>query len=105
MSDEIKTEEKECKCFCHSKAFKNFLTIALGTFVGVYCALCLFTALHKPPMMPPMGPRFGHMHGCPCHMMHHKHFEKMKRHGEFHKEIPNETGRQTPFEAPGTNAR
>jgi len=76
MSDEIKTEEKECKCFCKSKGFRNFVTIALGTFVGVYCALSLFAALHRPPMMPPnaFGPNFGPRHGCPVKMIRHHHF-------------------------------
>lgn len=79
MSEEMEInekKEKECKCFCHSKGFKRFLTVALGTFVGVYCALCLFTALHRPPMppqnfMPPVG-----IHNrCPYAMMQH-HFDK-----------------------------
>ena len=99
MSDEIKVEEKECKCFCHSKAFKKFLTIALGTFVGVYCALSLFAALHKPPMMPPSPYVMG---GCPCQMMHHKHhFDKMKhaQRGDF-KQVPQKDfGKKAPFEA------
>ena len=73
MSDELKekeTEKCECKCFCMSKGFRKFLTIALGTFVGVYCALSLFAALHRPPMMPPaFGPGF--RNGCPCKMIHH----------------------------------
>ena len=48
MSDEIKVnheENRECKCLCHSKAFKKFLVVALGSFVGVFCALSLFAAL------------------------------------------------------------
>ncbi len=87
MTDEIKeVEQKECKCFCHSKGFRKFLTIALGTFVGVYCALCLVTALHKPPMMPPMtGAHYhGGFRGYPC-LIHHHHFDKIKHYnkGDF----------------------
>ena len=80
MTEEQKTtEEKECKCFCKSKEFKGFITIALGTFVGFYCALSLFAALHRPPMMPPhaFGPHGG-MRGCPVKMIHH-HFNKAPR--------------------------
>lgn len=82
MSDEIKVETKEeCKCFCHSKGFRKFLVVATGTFVGVFCALSLFAALHKPPMPP-----------CPCGaypmmrppMAHPHHFDKGPR-GDFHK--------------------
>ena len=88
MSDEEKIVEKkddECKCFCKSEGFRNFLTIALGTFVGVYAALSLFTAIHKPPIMPPCGHRF--MYGgpapiaapCPFRQSEHKSFHKPHR--------------------------
>ena len=76
MTDEIKNEEKnECKCFCKSKEFKKFLITSLGTFVGVYCALSLFAALHRPPMMPHHAYTFpGMRYGCPCKMIkHHNH--------------------------------
>ncbi len=83
MSEEEKLhEEKECKCFCHNKEFKKFLIIALGTFVGVYCALCLFSASHRPPMMAPygLGPQGGMQNRCPYKMIHHHHhFDKAKR--------------------------
>ena len=113
MSDEIKVnheENRECKCLCHSKAFKKFLVVALGSFVGVFCALSLFAALHKPPMMVPhhfYGPHAGMMRGCPCRMMHHHHFDKgaMPKDGNF-KPIPvGEAGRKTPFEAPRPQMR
>ena len=90
MSDEqkvtIETKE-EHKCFCQSKGFRKFLVIALGTFVGVYSALCLFTALHR-PMMPPQGPcpYFGMRHGCPCRMIEHRH------HHNFVKEFKADRG-------------
>ena len=79
MSEE-KKEVKECNCFCKSEGFRNFLITALGTFAGVYMALSLFTAIHKPPMP------------CPCHFMRpafahgqfkpHKDFKKFDR--QFH---------------------
>ena len=53
MTEEIKLETKECKCICQSQAFKNIVTIATGSFIGVFCALSLFAALHKPPMPVP----------------------------------------------------
>lgn len=97
MSEEIKTV-KEDKCFCQSPFFKKFSAIALGTFVGGFCALSLFSALNKPPMMPmhPMmmkRPPMHHFMGeykkhgcdCPCHKkMMKKHFEKK---AEFYKEL------------------
>ena len=106
MSEEINvTENKEtkdeCKCFCRSKGFRKFLITALGTFVGVYCALFLFTALHRPPMMPPMGfggyPMPGIERQFPCNkIMHHNHFKHEK--GNY-KMIPNKDGQPAPFEA------
>ena len=95
MSEEIKTiEEKKCTCLCQSEYFKKFSCIALGTFVGGFCAISLFAALNKPPMMMPMPmggmhkyhhhhqmmhKDFGHKHhkDCKCHKeMMKKHFEK-----------------------------
>ena len=86
MTEENRNEEireEKYNCICHSKGFREFLTIALGSFVGVFCALSLFAALHKPPMM-----------GCPCHwkmmlpppMMHHQ-FNRMDKgpRGDFHR--------------------
>jgi len=77
MNQEIK-EEKQCKCLCCSEGFRDFLKIALGSFVGVFFALTLFAALHKPPVPP-----------CPFGMMrppiyHGQHFNKCPR-GDFHK--------------------
>ena len=66
MSEEIKTVEKEEKtcCVCNlikCESCRKFLIVALGTFVGGFCALSLFAALHKPPMMGhPMGHQFRH---------------------------------------------
>ena len=104
MSEEVKvTEEKECKCFCKSEGFRKFLTIALGTFVGVYAALCLFAAAHRPPMMVPnhysgFGMRTPIAAPCPCY--HHKHFNKHFKGdiGDFHKDFKTQKG-PAPFEA------
>ncbi len=89
MTEEIKNLEEvkeENKCFCKSTEFKNFIIIALGSFVGVFLALCLFVTLNRPPMPPaPIGhgpmhhferPMHHHFHGEPkCHEFHkmHKH--------------------------------
>lgn len=78
MTDENKVVEVKQECFCKSKDFKKFLIVAGGTFVGGFCALSLFAALHKPPMPPcHFGPRM--MTRPPMHCHHH-----MKRHGDFH---------------------
>ena len=109
MTEEIKTEVKEekCKCFCRSEGVKKFVIVALGTFVGVYSALCLFAALHKPP----------------CHIRHHQmippvehrgHFDrgmgpdfngKMIKKVNFDKQIPVNKGERAPFEAPKPEAK
>ena len=75
-------EEVKHECLCQNKGFRNFLVIATGTFVGVFCALSLFAALHKPPMMMP----------CPCHRMMGHHMPPIemqnfrgRHHGEFRK--------------------
>ncbi len=47
MSEIQQNEEIKQECFCKKRA-KDILTIAIGSFVGVYCALSLFAALHKP---------------------------------------------------------
>ena len=61
MSDEIRVEDHHHhhECICQSKGFRKFLVVAGGTFVGAFLALSLFAALHKPPVIIPMG-------GCPC---------------------------------------
>ena len=83
MTEEIKNVEvKEETCFCKSKEVRKFLTIALGTFVGVFSAMSLFAALHKPPMMIPTHFRGPMMRPCPCHVHHH--FDNGRR-GDFHK--------------------
>ena len=72
MTEENKIEIKQetCKCFCQSEWFKKFLTKTLAVFVGVFSALSLFAALHKPPMPPsPYGYRT--MMRPPMHCHHH----------------------------------
>lgn len=89
MTDENKIEiREEHKCFCQSKGFRKFLVVAGGTFVGVFCALSLFAALHKPPMMPCP---FGHapMMRPPMHCHHcFNHHRGIK--GDFHKKFQQE---------------
>lgn len=86
MSEEINQENN---CFCKSKGFRKFLTIALGTFVGVYGALCLFTALHRPPIAPPFAFGYGSNApiAAPCPFKRNHHFYKEHRGGDFHKVI------------------
>lgn len=86
MSDENKIVEEKPTCICQNKEFRHFLTIAGGSFVGVFLALSLFAALHRPPMppIPPMAP-------CPCgyQMVRpcpHHHFDRAD-HGDFHKKM------------------
>ena len=90
MSDEIRVEDHHHhhECMCQSKGFRKFLVVAGGTFVGAFLAMSLFAALHKPPVIVPMG-------GCPCgchgaamarpYMGPH-HFDRAQR-GEFHKKM------------------
>ena len=91
MTEEFTKEEKQ-ECFCKSKGFRKFLTIALATFVGVYSALCLFFALHRPPMIPPCPYGYGAPAPvmAPCHFKKHRyHFDKEFRgdRGDFQKAI------------------
>lgn len=75
MSEEQNKTKYE-ECFCKSKYFKNFLTTALGVFVGGFFALSLHSAINEPKMplypMPPM-PIYHTFdmpiihHDCPCH--------------------------------------
>ena len=87
MTEELTKEEKK-ECLCNSKWFRKFLTTALATFVGVYSALCLFAALHRPPMMPPCPFGYGMAPaGVPCHFKNHRlRFDKEFK-GDFNKAI------------------
>lgn len=93
-------EKQETNCICQNKTFRKFLVIALGTFTGVYAALTLFAATHRPPMMPcPM--RFGApapvVAPCPFHKHHHfdKHLKGDKE--DFQKTFNGHQG-PSPFE-------
>lgn len=70
MSDEIKVakEEKEHKCLCQNENFRKFVVITAGSFTGVFLALSLFAALHKPPVFIQPSP-FMHHRQCPIQMM------------------------------------
>ena len=87
MSEEEKTETK---CICQNENFKKFVVIALGTFVGVYAALSLFAATHRPPMRPcPMGYGSRGQIGAPCPFKQHHRFNKHIKgdRQDFHKDI------------------
>ena len=90
MTDENKVAEEKHTCVCQSKGFKKFLIVTGGTFVGVFLALSLFAALHKPPMPPmPINPDAfgpGPQVICPCKCHHHHHFDRGHR-GDFHKKM------------------
>ena len=84
--NEEKNEEKKSSYL--SEEFKKFIIVATGSFVGVFFALCLFAALHKPPI-PPMPMRFVPIHQ---QQMHHfgrrpmpHHLKGEPRHHEMHK--------------------
>jgi len=98
MSEETKIIHEE-KCFCQSQFFKRFSAVALGTFVGGFCAISLHAALNKPPIMPFFPPTFSHhsgyhymmdghhfsKHECKCHK---KDFKKhLEKKAEFYKEL------------------
>lgn len=53
MSNEEK-RDVENVCLCKSECFRKFIMVILASFIGCFCALCLFFALHKPcfPMAP-----------------------------------------------------
>ena len=98
MTEEnMEIRENKCNRICHSKDFRIFLTIALGSFVGVFCALSLFAALHKPPMMIPHCPCKGRMMPPPMVQCHHfNRWDKGTR-GEFHKNFDkNQFSEKTP---------
>ena len=61
MNEEVKNENKEQTCFCKSELVQRTIAVTIGSFIGVYLALSLFCATHKPPTM----------------MFHHHEFGKM----------------------------
>ena len=70
-------EKQETKCICQNETFRKIMIIALGTFIGVYGALSLFAATHRPPM-PPCRMGFGAPAPvvAPCPFHRHQHFNK-----------------------------
>ena len=84
MNEENRIEVKEetCKCICKSEWFRKTLVIALGSFVGVFSALSLFAALHKPPVFKPIP--YGMKRPCQCQMYH---FHKGGSRGDFHRKM------------------
>lgn len=86
MSEENKIETKEVKtCLCQSERFKDFVTKTIAVFIGVFCALSLFAALHKPPVMKHAPYHAGMMRPCHC-QMHHFYKHKPCR-ADFHKKF------------------
>ena len=85
---ETKEQKNECNCmFC--KSVKKVLTIALGTFIGFYCAMSMFFALHRPPMM-----HHGHFY-----KKHHQGIEQGFYHrGKFKGEHPRFSGQMPPMQ-------
>ena len=70
MADENKcVEEKEHGCIIKCECLRKFLIVALGTFVGVYLALSLFSFVHKPPM--PCAPQPVVIHQMQMPQPHH----------------------------------
>ena len=105
MTEEQKElrEEKKCNCLCNSDGFKKFVIVSAGSFVGVFCALSLFAALHKPPMMMPcpyrsmMRPPAPH---CQCFRGDRKfrgEFGKRDFRGDMRK-LPDKQDDRTPFD-------
>jgi len=70
------SEEK--KCICQNETVRKIFVIAVGTFVGVYAALSLFAATHRPPMMRPCPMAYGMRPpmAAPCPFHRHHHFDK-----------------------------
>ena len=87
MSDEKILEEKnqcKCGCICHNEFFQRTVAVSIGSFVGVFCAISLFAALHKPPMPCPMGPMYPQMRPPIEHSKGHLYRYK-NNHEEFKK--------------------
>ncbi len=78
MTDEIKQETVTNSQWSISPDFAKFLLMILGSFIGCLIALCLFSAVIRPPekpYCPMMPPRYDapYYHyrgefrpGCPC---------------------------------------
>ena len=87
----FEVREEKCNCFCKSKEFKKFLIVMFGSFFGVFFALSLFAAVHKPPVPP--------MHRYDMRPPMHRHCDCDRRgpHGEFHKKYVPPVEHQAPI--------
>lgn len=88
MTEEQKLEVKEqckCGCICHNEFFQRTVAVAIGSFVGVFCAISLFAALHKPPMPCPMKQMHPQMRP-PIEYRGHYNQYRGPHHGEFKKD-------------------
>ena len=104
MTEENKNEVKEVKtCFCQSEWFRKFLLKTFAVFVGTFCALSLFSALHRPKMPPCPYKMMRPAMGCQHHFHHfnkvhrpdfyyHKKFEKC----DFKRDFQRDGQRQIP---------
>lgn len=88
MSEEVKNVEIKNGCFCKERA-KDILTIAIGSFVGVYFALSLFAACHR-PHFPYHTIKAGGYHGAMQRQIDHqpmRHFDKKMAPERFQKDF------------------
>ena len=70
-NEEIKNENEKSRekyFYLDKKEVCRFLCTVGASFIGALLALCVFTALHKPPM-PPMGHRLMPPRPCPMKLM------------------------------------
>ena len=71
MSNEVEQKQiPQKECLCQNEFFRKIVAIAIGSFFGVFFALSLFCALHRPPMMFP-NPMM--MSNYPMHYGAHRH--------------------------------
>ena len=87
MTEEQQWEQKEtckCGCICHNEFFQRTVAVAIGSFVGVFCAISLFAALHKPPMPYPVRPMHPQMRPPIEYRGHMNRYQN--NHGEFKKD-------------------
>jgi len=76
MTEELKQDEKCCKCEC-KELLAKLAIITTGSFIGCLLALCVFTTFAKPPMQPCPYAQSQIEHRIPPR---HDKFEKPNRH-------------------------
>ena len=94
MSEEEKQVKEECCC---KKALKKIIIIALGVFIGAFCALSFFDNLNRPkiPFMYGFIPemqmpyKFHHHGDCKCHKKFMKKFIENQKH-DFEDKMEND---------------